>query len=360
MTQWYSKDKIKEALSLENIFTLLNFLGAEPKREGNVIVSKTICHGGDSKKMYWYDNSRLFYCYTHCGKFDVFELIQKVGLASNFYESICYIACFFNIPEEENNQYTHTTRNPEDWKLFRKYESYVAEKVQKNDYTAKPCNPSVLKHLPQPIIKPWEDEHISSAVCNFLNIKYDPEHGCIVIPHEDINGHLIGIRQRTLLKSEEDKGKYRPWYHDNILYGHPLGFNLYGLNYAKNNISKLGIAIVVESEKSVLQYMSYFGIENNICVATCGNSVSRYQFNLLKKCGAKEIVIGFDKDFRELGDDNFIKVVKHLQQTYNKFSAEVNISFLFDKENKILPYKGSPTDVGKEKFLYLFKNRVVI
>ena len=40
--------------------------------------------------------------------------------------------------------------------------------------------------------------------------------------------------------------------------------NLYGLNWAKENIKIFKKAIVVESEKSVLQYMTFMGIENNI------------------------------------------------------------------------------------------------
>ena len=43
----------------------------------------------------------------------------------------------------------------------------------------------------------------------------------------------------------------------------------------------------------------------------------------------------------------------------DKFSKDAIISFIFDK-NKITAYKSSPTDEGKEKFLKLYNERIII
>lgn len=106
--------------------------------------------------------------------------------------------------------------------------------------------------------------------------------------------------------------------------------------------------------------MSYFGINNCICVAVCGSNFSRYQLQLLLNLGVKEICIGFDKDFEKLGDESYLQVIEKLRKIYDKYSGYVNISFLFDKEGNQLGYKQSPLDSGKEKFLYLWKNRIII
>ena len=74
-------------------------------------------------------------------------------------------------------------------------------------------------------------------------------------------------------------GKYRPLRINNIQYSHPLGMNLYGLNWAQNPIKEIKKGIILESEKSVLKYMSYFGIENSIATACCGSSISYYHIN---------------------------------------------------------------------------------
>ena len=117
-------------------------------------------------------------------------------------------------------------------------------------------------------------------------------------------------------------------------------------------------AIVFEGEKSVLLYQSYFP-EANISVATCGSNISMYQIQLLIDVGAKNVVIAFDRQFKEIGDDEWKHWTSNLQKIYNKYNNYVNISFIFDK-NKITNYKDSPIDRGAETFLKLFNERVVL
>ena len=75
----YDKNFIKENLSNEQIEELLTEWGGEPEPRGDIIVSKTICHCGQSHKLYYYPNTTLFKCYTDCSEtFDVFELARKV------------------------------------------------------------------------------------------------------------------------------------------------------------------------------------------------------------------------------------------------------------------------------------------
>ena len=134
-------------------------------------------------------------------------------------------------------------------------------------------------------------------------ISYDPSADGIVIPHRNIDGKLIGVRERTLIKENEIYGKYRPAFLNHKLYNHPLGYNLYNLNNSKNNIAKIKKAIIFEGEKSCLLYASYFGIENDLSVAVCGSNLTSYQVDLLKNLEVKEIIIAFDKQFKELGDE---------------------------------------------------------
>ena len=70
-------EEIKNSLTIEQIFDLLYALNAEPVLKNNIIISRTICHGGDSHKLYYYDNTKLFRCYTQCENdtFDIFQLI---------------------------------------------------------------------------------------------------------------------------------------------------------------------------------------------------------------------------------------------------------------------------------------------
>ena len=114
-------------------------------------------------------------------------------------------------------------------------------------------------------------------------------------------------------------------------------------------------------EKSCLKYGSFFGIENDISVATCGSNLINYQVELLLSLGIQEIIIGFDRQYREIGDEEWKKWTRKLRQINDKYSSLVKISFLFDKSKEgILDYKDSPIDKGKDVFLELFKYRVIL
>ena len=154
----------------------------------------------------------------------------------------------------------------------------------------------ILNNLPRPHLEMWEEEGITYDVMMSRGIAYDPKRHGIVIPHYDINNNLIGIRERTLVEEEEKYGKYKPAIFNGKMYNHPLGFNLYGLNKAKQNIKIMKKAIVFEAEKSVLKYQSYFGLDSSIAVACCGSSLTNYQIQLLKESGAQEIIVAFGND----------------------------------------------------------------
>lgn len=80
----FDKNEIKESLSTEDIYNLLQEWGGEPEFTSFGIISSTICHnlpGEGSRKLYFYENSELFKCYTECDStFDIFELAIKVAL----------------------------------------------------------------------------------------------------------------------------------------------------------------------------------------------------------------------------------------------------------------------------------------
>ena len=135
--------------------------------------------------------------------------------------------------------------------------------------------------------------------------------------------------------------------------------NLYNLNNSKKAIQILEKAIVFEGEKSSLLYQSHFGLENDISVACCGSNLSAYQVQLLIDAGAKEIIVAFDRQFQEIGDEEFKHLKTNLMRLRDKYKNFVLISFIFDK-NMITGYKSSPIDEGPEKFLQLFKERIVL
>lgn len=365
------KDEIKESLTIAQIYSLLEELGGEPQEYGSSLISKTICHNEcncGKHKLYYYDNTKLFHCYTDCSPntFDIFELVIK-SKKINFNEdwslpqSIAYVAKFFGIEidYEDNEEHQELL---EDWKIFNNYKNKSEQKetsIFDKKYPTKVYDSHILKNLPFLRIKSWEQEGISPNILLSRGIRYYPTQSCIIIPHYNGENQLVGIRQRVLSKEEEQYGKYRPAILAGKMYNHPLGLNLYNFNNSKENIRGIQKAIIFESEKSCLQMASWLGEENDISVACCGSSVSERQIQLLLREGVSEIVIGLDKQFKEVGDKEWLKLTQNFKNIHNKYGNYVQISYLFDKEN-LLGYKDSPTDKGKEIFLNLFKHRIVI
>jgi hypothetical protein len=79
----------------------------------------------------------------------------------------------------------------------------------------------------------------------------------------------------------------------------------------------------------------------------------------LVESGAEEIIVAFDRQFQEIGDKEFQHLKTNLLKLHNKYKNFVKITFIFDK-NMITGYKASPIDEGPEKFLQLFKERIVL
>lgn len=365
----YDKAEIRNKLDIDDIFNLLQEWGGEPEYTEFGILSATICHnvpGEGSKKLYYYANSTLFKCYTDCdASFDIFELTIKVfniqhNRKLDLNDAVRYIAAkhgyggrIEDSPEDEEL---------EDWQILSNYDRIQSIEIgEKKNIVLKEYDDIILSRFNYTLkIGPWLREGITQEVIEQARIGFYPGGDQITIPHFDCRGRFVGLRGRTLSQQEGDiYGKYRPLKINNLLYNHPLGMNLYNLNHSQNNIRIIKKAIVYEGEKSTLLYKSYFGLENDISVACCGSSVSDYQIGLLLDAGAEEIIIAFDRQFQEIGDDEFKRLKAKLVKLHNKYKNYVNISFVFDK-NMITGYKDSPIDCGKDIFLQLFKERIVL
>ena len=355
-------EKIKNDLSIDQVCDLLASLGGDPQIKGDLIISRTICHGGHSHKLYYYDNTKLFKCYTDClDSFDIFELIIKINKLNNIDyslpQAIRFITNYYGIVVE--TEISENQGNLQDWQILNKYDRSSSQEKEEKIVEMKFYDDKILQYLPHPRILNWEKEGITREVMEECGICYDPSYQGIVIPHYNIDGKLVGIRERTLIKENENNGKYKPAILNYKQYNHPLGFNLYNLNNSKENIKKIKKVFVFEGEKSCLLYRSYFGSDADISVAVCGSNLINYQVQLLLSLGVEEICIAFDKQFQEIGDDEWKRWTKKLKELNRKYSPLVQISFLFDKMN-LLGYKDSPIDRGPEIFMQLFKERIVL
>ena len=84
MNEIISARYIKEIITPEDIKNILAIYKAYPSSENDeVIIFPTICHNLNpeeaSHKLYYYKNSKMFYCFTQCSKsYDIISLLITI------------------------------------------------------------------------------------------------------------------------------------------------------------------------------------------------------------------------------------------------------------------------------------------
>ena len=343
--------KIIADLQDKDVINLLVSLGADRYKDTpEAIIFPTICHNTDpseaSMKLYYYKNTKLFYCYTADGGMSIFKLLEHIyksrDIEYEWYNDI-YLPIINCTPGKGIEGFKSS--RPE--LLKNKYER------RKRKIELPSFQEGVLDVFIKEYPSQWLQDGISKEAMDKFNIKFSISQNKIIIPHYDTNDRLIGIRGRALNSWEvENVGKYMPVQIEQTWYKHPLSLNLYGLNKTKENIKKTGRVFIFEAEKSVLQFDSFN--QPNCAVAVCGSSLNKFQLDILiRECAPNDFVICFDKE--EGGEAYFNKLWKMCEKYHNYG----NFSFLYDRES-ILNLKDSPSDNGEEAFNKLLNRRVIV
>ena len=342
--------EIIDNLKVSSVIDLMKKLGADRyKEEEHQIIFPTICHNADgadaSMKLYFYKNSKMFYCYTECGAMSIFKFLK------HYYEArdveYDWVSDIYNVVMDCSNfNPTHGFATPRYVSLKDKY-GMERKEIQLPEYNKGALDTFIRRYPPE-----WLNDGISREAMNKFDIRYSISQNKIIIPHLDIDGRLVGIRGRALNDWEiENVGKYMPVRIEQTWYKHPLSMNLYGLYENQENIKKTGVCYVFESEKSVMQCEGFSG--PNCAVAVCGSQFNKYQLNLLiRTCRPSEIVLCFDSE--ELGDDT--KYFDKLWAICQKYKNYTNFSFVYDRLRQ-LELKDSPSDKGEEVFRKLLEKR---
>lgn len=334
-------------METEKVLSVLKYLKIDYKEFDDFYRMKTVCHGGDSDKLYLYKNSNMFVCYTHCGNMTVFDLISKVK-----HVSINKAYYIFNLVNDKNSKIEgfsfESEINPG---LKFEKRSINREKVNYLD-------DSILKYYYNFASSRWIDEGISIETQNKFNIRFSIIDNAIIIPHYLYNGKLIGVRQRNLNQIEVDEGKkYVPVYYNNRSLKYPIRENLYGLYENKDNIVKSRKIILFEAEKSVMMLDTFYH-GHGMAVALSGSSLSDRQAQLISKMPVDEVIIGLDKEYSDDLNSQLIRK-EIIEKKFNKLNSRFSVSIIWDNQN-LLDQKDSPTDKGKQVFEKLMQNRLFV
>ena len=341
---------IVEGITLDKVKQLLYKLGAkEVIDKGTYLITNTICHNTDAEeaslKLYYYDNYKVFVCYSNCQTMSIFKFMK------HYYEArgieYDWVSDIYNVILDCSNFKPGEGFDVPKYDSLRNKYGRVKQEKELPEYNRGALDTFVKYYPPE-----WLRDGISKEAMDKFGIRYSISQNKIIIPHYDVKGRLVGIRGRALNEWEiENVGKYMPVRLEQTWYKHPLSMNLYGLYENQENIKKSGVCYVFESEKSVMQFESFSG--PNCAVAVCGSQFNKFQLNLLiRVCNPTEIVLCFDSE--ERGDDT--KYFDKLWNICQKYKNYTNFSFIYDRLG-LLQLKDSPSDHGEEIFRKLLEKR---
>lgn len=346
---------IQEELSIEQVYDLLSHLDGHPQFvEDGVLISRTICHGGDSHKLYYYENSKRFTCYTGgCGYgFSIFDLIMLVN-SCDFIESLRFVQSFFGITS--NNYSPEAKKERVDTSFFNSFSKKTLDITDVSYY-----NESILDNFYDLYHQSWIDDGISATSMREYGIKYSIVDNQIIIPHRDIDNNLIGVRVRNLNPDVVDSGrKYMPLIYNGEMYNHDTGNYLYGLNVSKNTIKRHRKIILFESEKSCMQVNTMFP-EYNYTAALSGSNFSNNQLQQVLDLDVEEVTVALDKEFIEIGDKREVLYQREIRRKFiDKLLPYCKVSIIWDWWG-LLDEKDSPSDKGKDVFTQLYNKRLMM
>lgn len=360
MTTKYNK--ILDMITTSDIVQLVSKFGIPEtsiRYYNNQLIMPTGCHneiiGTAKHKLYYYEDSKKFHCYTCCGSMNPFEFVVQAYRTRGIKYSLSNAAIIIERIIQERLRDGFAVVTPP---------SNVKKEIEEDWHKSlTEYNPSIMNCFSRnkKYLKVWEKEGISFDAMDKFGIKFDMIRNRMVIPIYDNKGVFVGAKVRNFNQEEIENGrKYMPLIHNNEIYTYDKGKILYGLNFNKKNIKNAKRAIIFESEKSTILYESLY--VGNKAVSIGGSNISIYQTELLKQYKVETVVLALDNDYSLLPDENgeydkYFGLYKMLKEA-NKLDAKgFNVEIVYDWEQSFLENKDAPIDKGREIWNKLYRNR---
>ncbi len=344
-------------LSTTDVLRLMEKLGVPEtsvRYANDCLIFPTVCHNtldnNPSHKLYYYESSKRFYCYTHCKSMSIFDVIINTYNTRGFKMEFMRA---YNLLDEIVSKRLKTG-----FAIIQTPKTLNTNKIEENWVEQLPVyNKHVLECFTQQprFLDPWLSEDIDYNVMVDFGVRFDMVRNRIVFPVIDHIGRLVGIRVRNFNQADLDAGrKYMPLWHNEELYNCPKMMVVYGYYQNRQVIKKLKEVIVFEAEKSVLKYGSCFTMNKSVAVG--GSAFSQYHGLILKEAGVETIVLAFDNDYSEDGD-RFYGLQKMLREAQKVRDMGFKVELIYDWTGEYLGDKDAPIDLGRTVYSKLYRER---
>lgn len=343
---------IKAKITDDDIIALMDSMGIPlVSANSQYMVFPSCCHHADWEhhrpKLWFYTDSQRFHCWVCQFDADIFGIVQKVQ-GCTFPQAVDYICSTLGISATELD----IRQDVDNWQRDLRRWLPNADYDEPTELTA--YDPDILSAFDHLYPTEWLEYGITRDSMDKFGIGWYARQACISIPVVQ-NGQLVGVRGRYTRRQDVDKGKYRPIV---MLDGTVLKFStnqcLYGLDQNKAVIEKCRQVLLFESEKSVLKAPSY-NVHNTLAVF--GSNISKQHIQLLLELGVNDVVLAFDSDYKQVGDDEFKFFVVKMKKMAAKLKPYFSVSIVYNNQGYDM-YKCNMMDIPYEQAMKLWESRV--
>lgn len=352
-----------ERMTLDDYEIIMRRLGANKRGDRY----NTICHNinGGGYNLAFNKETRSFCCFSECScSYSLLSLIKKrrelLGEPCSTYQSLKWLCNELGIEFNFKEEIKQVNTNIYKWQnSLLKYTKNKNKNIELRVY-----NKKILNYFPKIYHTDWIDYGISEEVLDKYNIGWYNYKQQITIPCYRQNGDLIGIRIRNM--NPEIDIKYIPLQLlDGTEFNFPTNEVFYGENFNWTNIQRTKSVILVESEKTVMKYESWYGAKNNICLGLYGSVLSNTKLKKLLSWNCETFYICLDSDFESIEYSNndekitsYEKFEKKVMNIYNKLKPYAkSVYVIYNNLGFENCYKYSITDYTREQFEKIWNNK---
>lgn len=341
--------QLKQNLTVDDIILLMSELNADyNKIDDNEIHFKSICHNSNSYKLYYYIESKNFYCHRCAKSWDIISLVQDIK-SYNFVDALDFICDILHI---DSGTYQQRQLNVYNWQRdlgrYLRVRHYSYDELQVYD-------DKILSFFDKKYHESWISFGLSEKTLEAFEIKWYQRTQSIIIPVYDNNYNLVGIRSRNILPDADVK--YIPTSMlDGTTYKFPTNMILYGSWMNEEAIKRNKVCYLAEGEKSVLKLAEWLGIDNNPSLAMFGGNLSKCNRDYIVSLGVNEVILIADRDFEEYDTEEYKQWEEKMFNLAEKFKGFCKVSIMYDVDLK-LGYKDNVCDGSKEYFDEIYARR---
>lgn len=278
-----------------------------------------------------------FICFSTNERGNLYSLVMNKK-SLNFPQALEYIANFLGL---EKSNFNKAVKVP-----FGGFYKKLIREIQEPEMSMKTYDESILDEYLGKFNTMFFNDGISYKTQEKFNVGYDIWTNRITVPEYTFDGKICGIMGRSIDNNCAKEERWLP------IIPCSRSLTLYGYHTNYECIQRKNLCVIGESEKFP-QQLDTMG--SNVGLGSCGCHLSDTQTKYIKGLLVSKNILAYDEGLEEEYVREEAKKLKIDNAVFHN-----DVGYIWDSEHQVIPKgsKGSPSDYGKEGYLYLMKNCV--